>query len=357
MTTSSGTSATGASDQFTYNAAPTVTTVNPTSGPQAGGTSVTVTGTGFVTGATTVDFGSTAGTTVDVTSSDQPHGQLTGGDRHGQRHRVDHQWWGVHAADQRLHLQRPADGHRINPTSGPQAGGTSVTVTGTGFVTGSTTVEFGSTAGTSVDVTSPTNLTVDSPAGTGMVSVTVITTAGGASTPLANAYTYTGPPTVTAVNPTNGPQTGGTSVTVTGTGFVTGATTVDFGSTAGTSVDVTSGTSLTVNSPAGTGTVDVTVTTSSGTSATGASDKFTYNAAPTVTAVNPTSGPQAGGTSVTVTGTGFVTGSTTVDFGSTAGTSVDVTSATNLTVNSPSGTGTVDVTVDHLRRHLGRLAE
>ena len=66
MTTASGTSATGASDKFTYNAPPTVTNINPTSGPQAGGTSVTVTGTGFVSGAgaTTVDFGSTAGTSV-----------------------------------------------------------------------------------------------------------------------------------------------------------------------------------------------------------------------------------------------------------------------------------------------------
>ncbi len=73
---------------------------------------------------------------------------------------------------------------------------------------------------------------------------------------------------------------------------------------------MTSSTTLTVNSPSGTGTVDVTVTTSGGTSATGASDKFTYNAPPTVTKVNPTNGPQAGGTPVTVTGTGFVSGAT-----------------------------------------------
>ena len=73
---------------------------------------------------------------------------------------------------------------------------------------------------------------------------------------------------------------------------------------------MTNSTTLTVNSPSGTGTVDVTVTTANGTSATGASDKFTYIAPPTVTNVNPTSGPQAGGTPVTVTGTGFVSGST-----------------------------------------------
>ena len=92
--------------------------------------------------------------------------------------------------------------------------------------------------GTSVDVTSSTTLTVNSPSGTGTVNVTVSTTSGGTSSPLTNAFTYTGPPTVTNINPTSGPQAGGTPVTVTGTGFVSGvgATTVDFGSTAGTSV-------------------------------------------------------------------------------------------------------------------------
>ncbi len=61
----------------------------------------------------------------------------------------------------------------INPTSGPIAGGTSVTVTGTNFVAGAT-VSFGSNAGTSVVVTSPTSLTVNSPAGSaGLVNVTV----------------------------------------------------------------------------------------------------------------------------------------------------------------------------------------
>ena len=65
-------------------------------------------------------------------------------------------------------------------------------MSGTGFVSGSTSVDFGSNAGTSVDVTSSTSLTVVVPAGTGTVSVTVTTTGGGSSTPLADAYTYNG---------------------------------------------------------------------------------------------------------------------------------------------------------------------
>ncbi len=43
-------------------------------------------------------------------------------------------------------------------------------------------------------------------------------------------------------------------------------------------------TTITADSPAGTGTVDVTVTTPSGTSPTSAADQFTYIVAPAVTA-------------------------------------------------------------------------
>src|SRR5208283_1873507 len=93
------------------------------------------------------------------------------------------------------------------------------------------------------------------------------------------------------------------------------------------------------------GTVDITVTTPSGTSATSAADQFTYDPIPTVTGISPAAGPIAGGTTVTVTGTGF-TGATSVKFGSNAATSYVVNSATSITAVSPAGSaGTVDITV------------
>ena len=67
-------------------------------------------------------------------------------------------------------------------------------------------------------------------------------------------------PTLTSVSPTSGPFTGGTAVTLNGTGFVNGAT-VLFGTVAAASVTFNSATSLTAVAPAhGTGTVPVTVT-------------------------------------------------------------------------------------------------
>ena len=86
------------------------------------------------------------------------------------------------------------------------------------------------------------------------------------------------PPTVTGLSPSSGPAAGGTSVTITGTGF-TGATAVDFGTTAATDVVVVNDTTITADSPAGSGVADVTVTTPVGTSATLPADQFTYIAA------------------------------------------------------------------------------
>jgi len=136
-------------------------------------------------------------------------------------------------------------------------------------------------------------------------------------------------------------------VKIAGKGFVVGSTTVKFGSTAATTVICSSATLCTATSPSGTaGTVNVKVTTRHGTSATSAADKFSYDQVPIVTGLTPSTGPLAGGTVVTITGAGFVVGSTKVKFGAKAGTSVTCKSTTSCKVTAPVGTaGAADVTV------------
>ena len=68
VTTPPGTSATSGADQFTFIAAPTVTSVVPNFGPVTGGTSVAITGTVF-TGATAVQFGATNAASFTVNTS------------------------------------------------------------------------------------------------------------------------------------------------------------------------------------------------------------------------------------------------------------------------------------------------
>ena len=72
-------------------------------------------------------------------------------------------------------------------------------------------------------------------------------------------------------------------MTITGTNL-TGASEVKFGAAnAASGVKAESATQVTATSPAGSGTVDVTVSTPGGTSATSAADEYTYIPAPTVT--------------------------------------------------------------------------
>ncbi|WP_244623033.1 IPT/TIG domain-containing protein [Bradyrhizobium sp. MOS001] len=342
VTTVGGTSATTASDQFTYVGAPTVTSISPTSGPGSGGTTVTITGTNF-TGATAVVFGAAAATGVTVNSATQitatsPAGTSTIDIRVTTAGGTS----ATSAADQFTYIAAPTV-TSISPTAGPAAGGTSVTITGTNF-TGVTAVTFGGTAAAGFTFNSATSITATSPAGAaGAVDVRVTTPGGTSATSAADQFTYAAPPTVTSISPTSGPQTGGTTVVITGTNF-SGATAVTFGATAATGFAVNSATQITATSPAGTGTVDITVTTVGGTSATSAADQFTYVPAPTVTSISPTSGPGVGGTTVTITGTNF-TGATTVVFGATAATGVTVNSATQITATSPAGTSTIDIRV------------
>jgi hypothetical protein len=145
-------------------------------------------------------------------------------------------------------------------------------------------------------------------------------------------YALSGP-AVTKVSPIKGPASGGTVVKITGSGF-TGVTTVRFG-TQSASFTVTSPTKITATAPAqAVGTVDVTVTNGAGTSAVSTVDHFKYT--PSVTAVTPSKGTIAGGTSVTVTGSGFALGSATIfKFGSPKATAVSCSSSTTCTMHTP----------------------
>jgi hypothetical protein len=161
---------------------------------------------------------------------------------------------------------------KVEPASGPAAGGTSVTITGT-HLTGATAVKFGQANATSFTAETETKITAVSPPGAGTVDVTVRTPGGASPTTSADRFGYG--PTVTMLEPATGAVTGGETVTVTGTGFA-GARAVKFGQTNAKSFAVESETKLSVVSPPGSGTVDVTVSTANGTSPTTTADRFKY---------------------------------------------------------------------------------
>ncbi len=232
----------------------------------------------------------------------------------------------------------------VSPGAGPQAGGTSVTIAGANF-TGATAVSFGTSAAASFTVNSANSITAVSPAGTGVVDVSVTTAVTTSAAGAGDKFTYMPPPAVTKVKLNKGPAAGGTSVTIAGANF-TGATAVSFGTSAAASFTVNSANSITAVSPAGTtGTVDVTVTTSSGTSAISTKDHFKYES-PTIAGISPNTGPVAGGTTVTITGSGFALGSGTVfKFGKSVAVSVECTSTSTcvMVTSAAKRAGVVEV--------------
>ncbi|WP_331746018.1 IPT/TIG domain-containing protein [Streptomyces sp. NBC_00872] len=143
----------------------------------------------------------------------------------------------------------------VSPDHGSTAGGTAVTVTGPGLA-GTFAVRFGTESATDIVQVSPTQVTAKSPAGSGVVGVTV-TTPGGTSAPV--PFYYVGPPVLTHLSSTSGPLAGGN--TVNGTALST-ATGVTFGPSAATPT-VLSDSQLTVIVPPGNaaGPVVVRVTT------------------------------------------------------------------------------------------------
>ncbi|HEX7706030.1 MAG TPA: IPT/TIG domain-containing protein, partial [Thermoanaerobaculia bacterium] len=171
----------------------------------------------------------------------------------------------------------------VTPTSGLTAGGTEVTIEGSNFQSGAT-VTFGTDPCTGLIVVDAETITCTTPAhAAGLVDVTV-TNPDTQSDVLEDGFTYVAPaPTISGISPSGGPSTGGTEVTITGTGFQSGAE-VTFAGNQCTGLTVVNATTITCTTPSmPAGTVDVTVTNPDGQSATlaAAFNAFQAEAIPT----------------------------------------------------------------------------
>jgi alpha-tubulin suppressor-like RCC1 family protein len=270
--------AAGGSHDIVYSEPPpSVTSLNPTSGPAAGGTTIRITGANLE-GATAVDFGAHGAThfTVDSASS------ITATAPAGAAGTVDVTVTtpaGTSATGTSDHFTflPPPSVKKVAAKSGPGEGGTTVTISGANLE-GATSVTFGALSTTDITILSAKAITVVTPAGAGTVAVSV-TTPGGTSAPASKAvFEYT--PLIEALAPNSGPAAGGTRVTINGAGFALGAgtTTFKFGSKAATEVDCETQSSCTVTAPAGkAGSVEVTAAVGKGKStANPAADRFTY---------------------------------------------------------------------------------
>ena len=293
-------------DAYKYQASPAITSFTPTSGKTSGGDILTITGSGFLEGATvllgnsvcedvtvlsstslqcTTNFHSLGDVKIKVTNSDGQSVDSTGN----------------------FTFNPPPSLLAISPSGGPLNSATNVTFTGTGFKS-TTKIYFGTTLCTNTFVfVDSTTITCKSPvsATEKMVDIKIENTDGQFIT-ATSAFRYQEAPTISAISIDSGPLLGGTNITITGTKFLLGAVAKVGGVNCQNSGYI-SGTSFSCITPprATAGVVAITLQNPDNQVATAATP-FTYRVAPTITSISPTSGPAIGGTVVEITGTGFL---------------------------------------------------
>lgn len=260
-------------------AGPRVTSLSVTSGTLTGGTRVTVRGTGFrkvawvTVGGVRRTFKVLSTTALRITTPAHAAAVVN------VRVHTSKGTSAVAAADRFTYVAPPAI-TTMSPRTGSTAGGTRVTITGSDFLRVSR-VTFDSSAGTALQVLSPTKLQVTSPThAAGAVLIRVVTAYGVSRTSAIDTFTYGAPPQINYLTRSDGTASGGTRIGVVGAGFTPGAT-VNFGpgKAAGLDVVVDSSSSLEVTTPphalAGS---QIQVTTPYGTSETNANTVFDFTA-------------------------------------------------------------------------------
>ncbi|HTZ08842.1 MAG TPA: IPT/TIG domain-containing protein, partial [Acidimicrobiales bacterium] len=323
--------------------APTVSALSVPGGPSSGGTTVVVSGTNL-TGATAVTFGTVAATTFSVGSATSitatapafTPSATTASTTVDVTVSANGTTSATSQADQFTYSYAGTGGGACTGTCSvsltANTASSPVVLNEPTGTTGNSVVGLTATASQSVsglgdglsilDVsTSPPTVVAQTATGSTLTTSVSRSTAGTAryvgeiddcpgggpvnptTCPLAPIFATSAPalvtwwqaPAVSAVNPSSGPSGGGTSVTISGSGF-TGASAVQFGATPAT-FTVTGPSSITATAPPGSGTVDVTVTGPGGSSATSPADEFTYSTTPVpVTAVGSLANASGEGT-------------------------------------------------------------
>ena len=231
----------------------------------------------------------------------------------------------------------------VSPSSGPAAGGTHVTITGGGFVDGTTATVGGVECG-GITSTSSTSLTCTTGAHAAGAADVTVTTPDTQTATRAGAFTFVPAPTVTGISPASGPAAGGTAVSISGTGFTSGATATVGGAPCNNAIVVNAG-SLTCATGAHAAGKSTVVVTNTDTQFGSLTDGYEYLPAPRITSVAPDAGPLTGATPITLTGSGFLPGAT-VTIGGSPCSSLAVSSPSRITCRTPGhAAGPADVVV------------
>ncbi|MBA2664178.1 MAG: IPT/TIG domain-containing protein, partial [Bradymonadaceae bacterium] len=322
--------------------------VTPSSGPLAGGQSVTLQGKGF-NSATEVYFGQARAQVQSVDAGAGSIRVLTPAASAGlsavsvknatDNFRLDDAYF--YRANGALRLGA------LHPNFGPTTGGTEVWLVGYGFDVANLRIRFGATLATVINA-GPDHALVRAPAGSvGSVDVVMLSGTNELDR-VVNGFDYRAAITIDSLTPTTGSATGNQSVTIKGSGF-SGAERVYFG-TLSAGFQIISPTEIRATTPAhGAGLVDV-VVSANGIEAR-RKDAYRFTDSLEVWGFSPVRGAIAGGTYVALRGTGF-SGLLSVDLGGKAATEVRRLDDNNLYFMTPAqgpGEVTVELTAGDLQ--------
>ena len=310
-------------DKFVHTSGPTVTDVSVRQGPPIGGTQLVVTGTQFfgtpnaVCPLNTVTFGGFNATACKYVTADSIL-VTAPGHSSGAIYVTVNNFANTCGSNCGFSPAVPAALFTyqglpvitgLNPSFGPQSGGNTVEIFGSNFLVNNTLptkVLFGGNEATFL-VVNDNKIIATVPPGSGVQQVTIVHPVSGTSEFRTEAnYSYSSGPLINSIDPAHGPSTGGSVVTIRGTGFAAGAS-VKFGNVPAFS-SIVSATEITATAPPGAGIVQVSVTLNGTTSSPGPAGLFSYDG-PAVTSINPIAGPLAGGTPIVIRGNNFTTAS------------------------------------------------
>ncbi len=219
----------------------------------------------------------------------------------------------------------------VSPTSGQAAGGNTLTITGTGFLSDSI-VRIEADECIKLVPPSSTSITCKSPAKTAGVYSVGVTNPDGQKAVLANVYTVVPPPSVISISPTGGPLAGGNTLTINGNNFLSGAIVriqgIDCANT-----KFLSSNQMTCQPGARTAGVYNVAVINPDLQRGALPGAYTYRAAPTVSAVAPLKLRTKGGELITIKGSGFISGAK-IQVGPSQCLNVVIASATSATCTS-----------------------
>ena len=331
---------------FSYFARPAVLSVSPAGGPATGGSAVTVKGHGFFGELVSASIGGVPAASVTVVD-DQTVTLVTPAGAPGPADVLLSDPDGSATLRGGFVYYPPnATGlliSGVSPGEGSAAGGSSVTIVGAGYG-GAATVTFGGVAATGATLLDSHDLAVTTPPGVaGLVDVAV--TIGGATATLSHGFDYLPAFGATQLSPATGPTSGGSQVTLTGVGFSAGDR-LFVGALEAPQLTVAGPTTILFTTPPGSaGPADVTlVSPGSAPQRSTLPSAFVYTDSFTLVQLAPASGAQAGGTYVTLLGTGFGLG-VAASFGGSAASEVTFVDPYTVSCHTPPGSpGPVDVT-------------